>query len=52
MGEMDAFLRCGILAHGFARVWRESCGKDDVVAEGWELTLRARECADRRLRVG
>ena len=30
--EMEAYLKCGILAHGFARVWCKSCGKDDVVA--------------------
>ena len=30
--EVDAFLRCGILAHGFARIWCEECRQDDVVA--------------------
>lgn len=30
--EVAAFLRCGILLHGFARVHCDDCGKDDVVA--------------------
>jgi hypothetical protein len=30
--EVEGFLRCGILAHGFARVHCDDCGKDDVVA--------------------
>ena len=30
--EVEAFLRCGIVAHGFLRVWGEACRKDDVVA--------------------
>ena len=30
--EIDAFLCCGVLAYGFARVWCQACGKDDVVA--------------------
>ncbi len=30
--EVVAFLRCGILLHGFARVHCDDCGKDDVVA--------------------
>jgi len=30
--EVAAFLRCGVLAHGFARVHCDDCGRDDVVA--------------------
>jgi hypothetical protein len=30
--EVDAFLRCGVLAHGFTRVHCDDCGHDDVVA--------------------
>ena len=30
--ELDSFLRCGILAHGFARVHCDHCGKDALVA--------------------
>lgn len=30
--EDAAFFRCGILAHGFARVHCDGCGHDDVVA--------------------
>ena len=30
--EVEAFLRCGVLAHGFARVHCDDCGHDDVVA--------------------
>ena len=49
--EVEAYLRCGILAHGFARVWCEACGKDDVVAfsckgRGFCLSCGARRMAD------
>ena len=30
--EIEAFLRCGVLAHGVARVHCDGCGADDVVA--------------------
>jgi len=30
--EVEGFLRCGVLAHGFARVLCDDCGHDDVVA--------------------
>ena len=38
--EIDAFLRCGVLAYVFARVWCQACGRDDVgggvrVGFGW-----------------
>jgi hypothetical protein len=30
--ELDSYLGCGILAHGFARVHCDACGKDALVA--------------------
>ena len=30
--EAAAFLRCGILGHGFARVHCDTCQRDEVVA--------------------
>jgi hypothetical protein len=30
--EIEAILRCGVLAHGVARVHSDGCGADDVVA--------------------
>ncbi len=30
--ELRAFLKCGVLAHGFVRVHCDSCGKDRAVA--------------------
>ena len=30
--EVDALLKCGVLAHGLLRVHCDDCGKDDVVA--------------------
>ena len=30
--EVEAFLKCGVLAHGLLRVHCDDCGKDDVVA--------------------
>jgi hypothetical protein len=30
--EFEAFLRCGVLAHGFVRVHCDACGLDRVVA--------------------
>ena len=52
--EVDAFLRCGMLAFGFARVWCEGCGKDDVVAfsckgRGFCPSCGARRMADTAL---
>jgi anaerobic ribonucleoside-triphosphate reductase len=48
---VEAFLHCGILAHGFARVWCAACGKDDVVAfscngRGFCPSCGARRMAD------
>ena len=47
--EVDAFLRCGILAHGFARVWCEACGKDDVVAFSCKGRGFCPSCGARRM---
>ena len=47
--EVDAFLRCGILAHGFARVWCEVCGKDDVVAFSCKGRGFCPSCGARRM---
>jgi hypothetical protein len=47
--EVDAFLRCGMLAHGFARVWCESCGKDDVVAFSCKGRGFCPSCGARRM---
>ena len=47
--EVDAFLRCGILAHGFARVWCEACAKDDVVAFSCKGRGFCPSCGARRM---
>ncbi|MBX3462559.1 MAG: transposase zinc-binding domain-containing protein [Planctomycetes bacterium] len=52
--EVESFLRCGILAHGVARVWCSGCGKDDVVAfsckgRGFCPSCGARRMADTAL---
>jgi hypothetical protein len=47
--EVDAFLRCGMLAHGFARVWCEACGKDDVVAFSCKGRGFCPSCGARRM---
>lgn len=47
--EVDAFLRCGILAHGFARVWCEDCRQDDVVAFSCKGRGFCPSCGARRM---
>jgi hypothetical protein len=47
--EIDAFLRCGVLAHGFARVWCQACGKDDVVAFSCKGRGFCPSCGARRM---
>ena len=47
--EVDAFLRCGILAYGFARVWCEACRKDDVVAFSCKGRGFCPSCGARRM---
>jgi hypothetical protein len=37
--EVEGYLRCGILGHGFARVFCEACAKDDVVAFSSSVTI-------------
>jgi hypothetical protein len=45
--ELRAFLRCGILAHGFVRVHCDECGLDRVVAQ-----RRRRRASQQRRSVG
>ena len=47
--EIDAFLRCGVLAYGFARVWCQACGKDDVVAFSCKGRGFCPSCGARRM---
>ena len=47
--ELDAFLRCGILAHGFARVWCQACRQDDVVAFSCKGRGFCPSCGGRRM---
>ncbi len=47
--EVDAFLRCGILAHGFARVWCQACRQDDVVAFSCKGRGFCPSCGARRM---
>ena len=47
--EVDAFLRCGILAYGFARVWCESCRHDDAVAFSCKGRGFCPSCGTRRM---
>ena len=47
--EVDAFLRCGILAYGFARVWCEACRKEDVVAFSCKGRGFCPSCGARRM---
>jgi len=47
--EVEAFLRCGILAHGFARVWCEECRQDDVVAFSCKGRGFCPSCGARRM---
>ncbi len=47
--EVAAFLRCGILAHGFARVHCGDCGKDDVVAFSCKGRGFCPSCGARRM---
>ena len=47
--ELDAFLRCGILAHGFARVHCDHCGKDALVAFSCKGRGFCPSCGGRRM---
>ena len=47
--ELEAFLRCGILAHGLARVHCDGCGKDDVVAFSCKRRGFCPSCGGRRM---
>jgi hypothetical protein len=47
--EVEAFLRCGILAHGFARVFCAQCRHDDVVAFSCKGRGFCPSCGTRRM---
>jgi len=47
--ELTAFLRCGILAYGFARVHCASCGKDALVAFSCKGRGFCPSCGARRM---
>ena len=47
--EVDAYLRCGVLAHGFARVWCEGCRKDEAVAFSCKGRGFCPSCGARRM---
>ncbi len=47
--ELRAYLRCGILSHGFARVHCWSCGKDAVVAFSCKRRGFCPSCGGRRM---
>ena len=47
--EVEAFLRCGILAHGFARVWCQQCRQNDVVAFSCKGRGFCPSCGTRRM---
>ncbi|HEX5051697.1 MAG TPA: transposase zinc-binding domain-containing protein [Planctomycetota bacterium] len=47
--EVEAFLRCGILVHGFAQVWCEACRHDGVVAFSCKGRGFCPSCGTRRM---
>ena len=47
--EVAAFLRCGVLAHGLARVRCGACGRDDVVAFSCKGRGFCPSCGTRRM---
>lgn len=47
--EVEGFLRCGILAHGFARVFCEGCRQDEVVAFSCKGRGFCPSCGTRRV---
>ena len=47
--ELRAFLRCGILAHGFVRVHCDGCGLDRVVAFSCKGRGFCPSCGGRRM---
>jgi hypothetical protein len=46
---VDAFLRCGVLAHGFLRVWCEQCRKDEAVGFSCKGRGFCSSCGARRM---
>ncbi len=50
-GEFDAFLECGVLAHGFLSLRCGDCGHDKLVAFSYKrrgFARRAEPCGSRR----
>jgi hypothetical protein len=47
--EFDAFLECGILAHGFLRVRCAACGHEKLVAFSCKLRGICPSCGGRRV---
>jgi len=47
--EFDAFLECGILAHGFMRVRCAACGHEKLVAFSCKLRGICPSCGGRRM---
>jgi hypothetical protein len=47
--ELSEFLRCGILAHGFCRMYCEACGKDELVAFSCKHRGICPSCGARRM---
>jgi hypothetical protein len=47
--ELRAFLRCGVLAHGFLRLHCDECGHDRLVAFSCKLRGFCPSCGGRRM---
>ena len=47
--EFEAYLRCGVLAHGFVRLRCESCNQDKIVAFSCKLRGFCPSCTGRRM---
>ena len=50
--ELRAFLRCGILEHGFVRVHCDTCGGDILVAFSCKVRGICPSCDGRRMAAG
>ena len=47
--SFERYLRCGVLAHGFARVWCAACGDDMLVAWSCKRRGLCSSCGGRRM---
>lgn len=47
--ELEEYLRCGLLVHGFCRVFCERCGKDELVAFSCKRRGFCPSCTGRRM---